>query len=232
MQSFRSSSHELLNVHIFVLLDDEQKGKDKIKANQFGGVPGVTAMIIGLPLSLFYLSYCLKQNHDSGTLLNPFTIEFYHYIIDIHIQLITTHYHIILILICYLLFQALLAIMLPSPIALGTPVAVNQDGSIKRLDYKLNGSMAYLLIFIVYYLICYHYHMIPSTFLADHFTLLLVASNILSFIIAIAVSILAYQQNNYQFISQNFMYAFWMGYSRNPRLYNFDLKFFSKAARV
>ncbi|CAF3424729.1 unnamed protein product [Rotaria socialis] len=226
MQSFRSSSHELLNVHIFALLDDEQKGKDKIKANQFGGVPGVTAMIIGLPLSLFYLSYCLTQNHDSGTLLNPFTIEFYHYIIGIHIQLITTHYHIILILVCYLLFQASLAIMLPSRIVSGTPVGVNQDGSIKRLDYKLNGLMAYLLTFIAYYIICYHYHTIPSTFLADNFTLLLVASNILSFIIAIGVSILAYQQNNYQFISQNLMYDFWMGYSRNPRLYNFDLKFF------
>ncbi|CAF2090481.1 unnamed protein product [Rotaria magnacalcarata] len=85
----------------------------------------------------------------------------------------------------------------PSPIALGTPVGVNQDGSIKRLDYKLSGLMAYLLTFIVYYLICYHYHMIPSTFLADNLTLLLVESNILSFIIAIGVSILAYQQNNY-----------------------------------
>ncbi|CAF1676651.1 unnamed protein product [Rotaria magnacalcarata] len=74
----------------------------------------------------------------------------------------------------------------PSPIALGTPVGVNQDGSIKRLDYKLS---------------------------ADNFTLLLVESNILSFIIAIGVSILAYQQNNYQFISQNLMYDFWMGRS-------------------
>jgi len=71
---------ELLNVHIPALLDDEQKEKVKIKANQFGGVPGVTAMIytnekkneasfsFSFTFVGFYLSYCLTQNHG-GTFL-------------------------------------------------------------------------------------------------------------------------------------------------------------------
>ncbi|CAF0927300.1 unnamed protein product [Rotaria sordida] len=224
-QSFNSSSYELLNVHISALLVDEQKEKVKIKANQFGGVPGVTAMIIGLPLFLFYLSYCLTQNHG-GTLQNPFTIYFYQYIIDIHVQVITIHYHIIPILICYILFQVLLAIKLSGRIILGTPIGVNKDGSVKRLDYILNGFLAYLLTLTIYYIICYHCHILSPTFLADNFTSLLVTSNILSFIIAIGISILSYQQNSSQSISYNVIYDFWMGYIRNPRCFNFDFKFF------
>ncbi|CAF2519438.1 unnamed protein product [Rotaria sp. Silwood2] len=227
-QSIRSSnspSHELLDIHISALLDDEQKEKDKIKANQFGGVLGITIMILGLPLSLFYLSYCLTKNHG-GALQNPCTIDFYHYIIDIHIQLITIDYNAIPILMFYILFQVVLAVTLPGRITLGTPVGVNSDGSIKRLDYKLNGLIAYLLTLIIYYLICYHYHILPATFLADNFTSLLVVSNIFSFMIAICMSILSYRQKKFQSISDNFIYDFWMGLTRNPRYNNFDFKFF------
>ncbi|CAF4743919.1 unnamed protein product [Rotaria sp. Silwood1] len=204
---------------------DEQKEKVNIKADQFGGIPGVTAMIICLPLSLFYVSYCLTESHG-GTLQSPFTISFYQYIIDIHVQLVTVHYHIIPILICYILFQVVLAVKLPGRIILGTPVGVNKDGSVKRLDYKLNGFIAYLLTLTVYFILCYHCHILSPTFLADNFTSLLVTSNILSFIIAIGISILSYYQNSYQSISCNMIYDFWMGYIRNPRCLNFDFKFF------
>ncbi|CAI2186161.1 11039_t:CDS:2, partial [Funneliformis geosporum] len=206
--------------------DDKKKYNEK-KLNkcsddeivlEFGGPWGVTAMMIGFPLLMFYLWGCLQFYR--GKLVSPLENELWSKIV---IEAWPTWYAT-KIYVTFCLFELFLASFMPGPIVKGAPV-VSLKG--KQLDYLCNGVTSLYATLITSYLL-HHYGYFRLTEIIDNLGPLMTVAIITGYVITFSVYIVTIIQGNQYRMSGYLMYDLFMGAALNPRLGRVDLKLFAE----
>ncbi|RGB34830.1 ergosterol biosynthesis ERG4/ERG24 [Rhizophagus diaphanus] len=185
---------------------------------EFGGPWGVTAMMIGFPLLMFYLWGCLQFYR--GKLVLPLEGELWSQIIK---EAWPTWYATKIYLM-FCLYELFLAYFMPGPIVKGAPVA-SLNG--KKLDYLCNGVMSWYVTLITSYIL-HRYGYFRLTEIIDNLGPLMTVAIITGFTITFTVYIVTIIQGNQYRMSGNIAYDLFMGAALNPRLGRVDLKMFAE----
>ncbi|KAG9302289.1 hypothetical protein G9A89_008780 [Geosiphon pyriformis] len=185
---------------------------------EFGGPWGVTAMMLGFPLLMFYMWGCLQFYH--GQVISPFNPELWKLVIEGA----TPTWYATKIYVLFCLFELFLAFSMPGPIVLGAPVSALKG---KKLEYICNGVTCWYTTLVASYILN-HFGWFPLTDIIDHFGPLMTVSIISGFVITIAVYSITIIQGNQYRMSGYLAYDLFMGAALNPRLGRVDLKMFAE----
>jgi Delta14-sterol reductase len=191
------------------------KGTERL---DFGGVPGNVALMVFLPLIVYYLFFCLRFNdgrlipagvtvqtlRDFGTAIIPTGRAFLFYGI-------------------WLGFQALLQVLVPGRKVLGRVLA---DG--KRLPYRMNGLVSFIITLVVFWVLVLTGVIDPLAIYGQVGSLVSVAI-ICVFVISAVLYVFGRRASAGKAPTQSAIHNFFMGYSLNPRIGSFDLKLFFEA---
>eukprot|EP00126_Sphaerothecum_destruens_P009168 Sdes_comp20449_c0_seq1m14641 len=207
---------------------------------EFGGPLGALGVILGLPLVAYVLFFacnshgCLQISPSfadesqgwSNLLTNyqnfeKFSITSPPWSIPTWKQLFS--WKLFAVYTAWWAFQALLYMTLPGQTVKGVVLA---NGS--RLDYYMNGFLAFFLSIFLFFLGGY-FQIFSWTFFYDHFLQLLSSSILFSFTLSTFLYAKSRLENSdlaSHGNSGNTIYDFFMGRQLNPRIGNFDLKYF------
>lgn len=185
----------------------------KTKELEFGGKIGTTFFIFFLPATVFYLLLMGKQK-DPSFLNFPPPFPTFDSLWEMRV------FGIFLL---WFLLQVLFNLLPIGKVVDGTPLV---DGT--RLQYRMNGFYAFLLtaaaVGMALYLevdLCYLY---------DHFLQFAVCATVFSVVFSIYLYVHSLKAPTQELSlggnSGNMIYDFFMGRELNPRIGNFDLKFF------
>ena len=182
---------------------------------EFGGPAGALATTVFLPIVVVALAVACDDDFCVGhSTLGAFRVPS---------NLVTAKAFGVVL--GWLLFQAVLYVLLPGPRVAGAPL----PGSTKRLDYVLNGHAAFWCSIVAVALLD-HYRLIDISKLYDDFVPLAVASCVLSLLLSIALYVASFRPAKPLLAKPGNtgirVYDFFMGRELNPRIYNFDLKYF------
>ncbi|CAJ0645924.1 5360_t:CDS:2 [Entrophospora sp. SA101] len=181
---------------------------------EFGGPWGVTAMMIGFPILMYYLWGCLQFNR--GRLESPLNEKLWTSIIQGSIPT----FYAAKIYITFCVFEFFLAYVVPGPIVKGAPVSSLKG---KQLDYLCNGVWSfYVTIFTSY--ILHYYELFKLTDIIDNFGPLMSVAIISGFSITFIVYAATIFQGKQYRMSGYLMYDLFMGAGLNPRIGKVDLK--------
>eukprot|EP01084_Bolivina_argentea_P160012 278672_1 len=195
---------------------------------EFGGIIGATFMIIGLPIGTFYLTACAFYGH----LLLPSSLSIESLEKDALtplLKFISNQCSIDLmsfkIYTFWFLIQVILDRILSGEIVNGQPIPELKN---KRLKYKMNGWKAWISTHIILFSLLIYYKNI-TTLIVDRLYSIMVVAQIYAIVISILSYIIGYMSNLGCRLSGSFIYDFWMGYARVPRIGEFDIKLFCEA---
>ena len=172
------------------------------------------AMLIGLPAITWYSWLCLT--FFDGALVPPAAWLRTHRFVDVLPQLTVTSVGLYL---AWLALQATLYVILPGRLIEGTVLA---DGS--RLIYRMNGWLAFGCTVVIVGAASW-FGWIPAAVGYDEFSGLLTTATIAAF----AVAGIAYAKGEPSTHRTNALANYVMGISLNPRVHEFDLKFFCES---
>lgn len=131
----------------------------------------------------------------------------------------------VLIFVGWFLFQAVLYMIPVGHVVQGLPVII---GSHQKLSYRCNGFFAYVVSLLAFGVSVYY--KVPVTVVYDKFLQLLTTSILFSALLAMCLYIKARRGSSKNLApagnSGNFIYDFFMGHELNPRIGQFDFKFF------
>ncbi|XP_053460022.1 delta(14)-sterol reductase LBR isoform X1 [Nycticebus coucang] len=179
---------------------------------EFGGVPGVFLIMLGLPVFLFLLLLMGKQQDPSLLSFPPQLSELY--------GLWETR-----VFGAYLLWffiQALFYLLPIGKVVEGMPLI---DG--RRLKYRLNGFYAFLLTSAV--IGTSLFWGVELSYVYSHFLQFALAATIFSVVLSVYLyvrSLKAPRSELSPASSGNAVYDFFIGHELNPRIGTFDLKYF------
>jgi 7-dehydrocholesterol reductase len=128
------------------------------------------------------------------------------------------------LLAAWYLIQAALMLWLPGRRVLG---AVSPAGH--RLEYRVNGLLAWLVVHLAAFVVAFHWRLLPPTLVHDHWGGLLVAANVAGLLAALAVWIKAHVAPTHaadRRFTGSLVHDFYAGIELNPRLGPLDLKLF------
>lgn len=192
------------------------------KRIEFGGPAGNILLMIGLPVTVYYLYYCVRFNGGwiiPGNVVNyaPFT-SFWESIIPTG--------RAAAIFFSWFALQVILELVLPGKVV---PGAVLADGS--RLNYRMNGLAAFVVTFSLLTALVAA-GLVDVAVMYDNFGALI--SVVTMFVIAFSVFLYVYPRKSGQAgaISGSRIHDFFMGTVLNPRIppvTGFDLKFFCES---
>jgi hypothetical protein len=120
----------------------------------------------------------------------------------------------------WVLFQAILQIVVPGRWQDGTPLP---DGTCLR--YKMNGWVSFCITLGLFFLAT-RLDWIKPTIIYDHFGPLLTTVNIFAFALSLVLYVFGKRSQREGRPAGNFFYDYFMGVDLNPRIGSFDLKFF------
>lgn len=193
-------------------------GHDEKKSLDFGGVPGNTLMIFGLPVFTTYLYFTVRWNH--GNPIPGADVDW-----DGFLASIVPTWQAALAYLAWFAFQAALQQWAPGKIIEGTELP--KGG---KLRYKVNG-LASLGITFASVAALHFSGVAPIRLLHDHFGSLITSTSIL--VAGFSVFLYVYgKATDPHALSGVPIHDFWMGTGHNPRIPRdglFDLKFFCEA---
>ncbi|CAE6446070.1 unnamed protein product [Rhizoctonia solani] len=199
---------------------------DKHETYEFGGPWGVTAMIFGFPVLMYYLWICLW--FYDGQLVHPTSVSdiqpfigrmWGHVVKDAYPTL-----HAFNMYTGLMIFQLFLAFVMPGYIQEGLPVP---SLGYKTLKYNCNALASFYATLVT----CAALHwtgIFRLTEIIDNFGELMTVAMIYGFAVSIAVYFLTIWFGEPMRMSGNFMYDFFMGACLNPRIGNVDLKMWAE----
>ena len=169
------------------------------------GMPALTLLV-------YYLWLCVdpEQRHY-GALFVPTLESFY---------IPAPTLDAVVIFAVWIIFQAILQIVVPGRMELGTPLP---DGT--RLSYKLNGWVSFCITLAAFFL-AIRLEWIKPTIVYDHFGPLLTTVNLFAFGLSLFLYFFGKLRKGDEKPAGNFFYDYFMGINLNPRIGSFDLKFF------
>nr|CAG8561279.1 1099_t:CDS:2 [Entrophospora candida] len=168
---------------------------------EFGGPWGVTAMMIGFPILMYYLWGCLQFNR--GRLESPLNEKLWTSII----QGSTPTFYAAKIYITFCVFEFFLAYVVPGPIVKGAPVSSLKG---KQLDYLCNGVWSFYVTIFTSCLLHY-YELFKLTDIIDNFGPLMSVAIISGFSITFLVYAATIFQGKQYRMSGYLMYDLFMG---------------------
>ncbi|CAJ0836882.1 9809_t:CDS:1, partial [Entrophospora sp. SA101] len=175
---------------------------------EFGGPWGVTAMMIGFPILMYYLWGCLQFYR--GRLESPFNEKLWTSII----QGSMPTFYAAKIYITFCVFEFFLAYTMPGPIVKGAPVSSLKG---KQLDYLCNGVWSFYVTIFTSYLL-HHYELFKLTDIIDNFGPLMSVAIIFGFLITFIIYAVTIFQGEHYRMSGYLMYDLFMGAALNPRI--------------
>ncbi|CAJ0901370.1 4603_t:CDS:2, partial [Entrophospora sp. SA101] len=189
---------------------------------EFGGPWGVTAMMIGFPILMYYLWGCLQFYR--GRLESPFNEKLWTSII----QGSMPTFYAAKIYITFCVFEFFLAYTMPGPIVKGAPVSSLKG---KQLDYLCNGVWSFYVTIFTSYLL-HHYELFKLTDIIDNFGPLMSVAIIFGFLITFIIYAVTIFQGEQYRMSGYLMYDLFMGASLNPRIGKVILFYISVSAAI
>nr|CAG8583587.1 5658_t:CDS:2 [Entrophospora candida] len=185
---------------------------------EFGGPWGVTAMMIGFPILMYYLWGCLQFYR--GRLESPLNEKLWTSII----QGSMPTFYAAKIYITFCVFEFFLAYTMPGPIVKGAPVSSLKG---RQLDYLCNGVWSFYVTIFTSYLL-HHYELFKLTDIIDNFGPLMSVAIIFGFLITFIIYAVTIFQGEQYRMSGYLMYDLFMGAALNPRIGKVDLKIFAE----
>ena len=192
-----------------------KKGKEQY---DFGGVAGNLALIVFLPIIVYYLYFCLRFN-DGGLFPAGITSQdlraFWRDIVPTGSAFLT--YGV------WIGIQAVLQAVVPGRTVLGREL----EGG-RRLPYRMNGLASFIITLGLFWALILTGVIDPVAAIRGVGSLISVAV-----IFAFSFSIFLYLSGRFSASSEaptaSPLHNFFMGYSLNPRIGTFDLKLFFEA---
>jgi len=190
---------------------------------EFGGQLGAFLLIHFLPFIPFLYYAACKQYECSVTvpLLEVFQGKWTP--MRLYEALPVTTWKHWAIYLGWILFQALLMLLLPGKHAKGMPTPT---GNI--LPYKINALLACIISMTTFCVASLYFKLFPMTIIYDEYGGLLVVSTILGIVGAYLAYLKGrlYPTNSDTTVHHKFWYDVWMGVELNPRIGFFDIKIF------
>ncbi|KAJ1536953.1 C-24(28) sterol reductase [Nowakowskiella sp. JEL0078] len=201
---------------------------DKEIVYEFGGSVGVSFMIPFFPILMYYLwiSVACYDGQIFGPKgledFFPFFKRFWGNLVET--QTVSPKLEHFVVYWGFLLFEAVLYVVMPGPITQGLPVP---SLGFKKLDYKCSGLWAWYCTLVVS-VILHITGLFPLTYIVDNFGPLMTVSIIAGFLISIIMYVTPFITKNTHRLSGNHIYDFFMGASLNPRIGILDLKMYAE----
>eukprot|EP01112_Ceratiomyxa_fruticulosa_P005175 TRINITY_DN1577_c0_g1_i3.p1 TRINITY_DN1577_c0_g1~~TRINITY_DN1577_c0_g1_i3.p1 ORF type:complete len:452 (-),score=94.34 TRINITY_DN1577_c0_g1_i3:253-1608(-) len=202
--------------------------KKPVQPTEFGGAYGTLFLTFVLPIVLYWIWASMEFNE--GYLLRPKALSpsaFYDFFLSDEDGLwgyikkgAWPTWKAAALYFSWFFFQAFLQAFVPGPIVLGVPLPGGQ-----RLKYKLNGWASWWITVFGVPAILYALG-IPFTILYENYGSNLSVVVLFSFAFTLFLKFHAKVVDNEERMSGYFWYDFWMGFERNPRFGDFDLKLF------
>lgn len=187
---------------------------------EFGGRIGNIVLILFLPLTVFYLYFCLRFN--GGDLIpRQVTAEK----MAAFGRSIVPTLRALWIYAAWFGFQVLLQRFVPGRTVYGRPL---RDGT--RLSYRMNGLASFLITLAVFWILVVTGLIDPRVVAGEIGALISVVT---LFVFAFSIFLYLYgrkrRESGSSPPSDSIIHNFFMGYSHNPRIGEFDLKLFFEA---
>nr|XP_054759116.1 delta(14)-sterol reductase TM7SF2-like isoform X1 [Lytechinus pictus] len=180
---------------------------------EFGGPIGTFFMILGIPLTVYYLYFTCQPSGCQLSYKPPISLDWRDYYDQ----------EAYLFYIGWFFFQVILALLPVGKIVQGQPLR-----SGKRLSYRTNGLFALVVTCATFGAMVYY--KCPVTLIVDKILPLMTAATLFSVFLSLFLYIKARRGPNSALAaggnSGNFFYDFFMGHELNPRFGSLDLKFF------
>jgi len=182
--------------------------------------------LLFFPVAIAWCWICVEFNQGAMLLPKALTLEAFStwWYNDIQARIIAhalPNRQVWLIYLVWNAFQALLFALLPGPTLYGSPIC---DGK-TRLKYTLNGQNAWFVTLLV--VGCLHLtNIFPLTILYDQFAPLLSVSIIFTSLVVGLIYLYAMIYQCVERQTDSIIYDYFMGAMVNPRIGNFDVKFF------
>eukprot|EP00055_Hartaetosiga_balthica_P008769 m.33658 g.33658 ORF g.33658 m.33658 type:complete len:424 (+) comp6464_c0_seq1:74-1345(+) len=183
---------------------------------EFGGKAGAPVLVLLLPVVVYMLFFmCNRGKGDCS----PFTFPDFASISFSDVFDLTS----LGVFLMWFSFQAILYLFLPGQVCKGLPL---RDG--KVISYKCNGMKAFYVSMVT--VVGGHFlGFFDLAYIYTHFLQLTTAAIIFSFALSVFVYVRAKRQNVMLALggnSGNAIYDFFIGHELNPRIGEFDIKFF------
>ena len=191
------------------------EGKEKF---DFGGVAGNIALMVFLPAMVYYLYFCLR--FGNGRLIPcGVTVQ------DLRGfgSAIVPTGRAFLVYGTWLGFQALLQVIVPGRKVYGREL---KDG--KRLPYRMNGLVSFIITLVVFWALVLTGVIDPMAIYGQVGSLISVVT-ICVFVFSALLYVFGRRASPGKAFSSSGVHNFFMGCSLNPRIGSFDLKLFFEA---
>jgi Delta14-sterol reductase len=189
-----------------------------LPANRSSRVRATLALLglVALPLVVYYLWLCVR--HNQGALVRPSSWEELRTWLAL---LPPPTFAASAIFGAWVLLQVVLQISAPGRVREGLPLA---DGS--RLKYRMNGWFSFCFTLALTVILAW-LGWLPPTLAYDHFGALVTTVNLAAF--ALSLFLYGYGRAQGHRGSGNVIFDYFMGVSLNPRVKDFDFKFFCES---
>lgn len=185
---------------------------------EFGGPIGCLIIMIISPIIPYYLWYCIQFNNSSLALPS---FEMIQKILTVATPTRTgTIFYL-----SFILFEAILAWIIPGFYVLGLPLKHEGD---KKLVYNCNAIQSWYITLILVFILHFT-KLAPISLLMDNYAPILTVSVIFSKVLSVLCYYIAILLKKDHRMTGNFIYDFFMGAPLNPRLGSLDIKMFAEA---
>jgi Delta14-sterol reductase len=174
--------------------------------------------LIALPMTVYYLWSCLTF-HDGALVLPASWQELGEWLT----RLPAPSWQAAALIAGWVTLQVILQIWAPGRVHKGPPLA---DGS--RLNYRTNGWFSFCFSLILLVALAWM-GWLPATVAYDHFGALLTVTNLLAFGFAFFLYWYGRSGTAASVASRGFFHDYFMGTGLNPRVREFDFKYFCEA---
>nr|DBA27307.1 TPA: hypothetical protein GDO54_011469 [Pyxicephalus adspersus] len=188
------------------------KPAEKIQTSEFGGRIGTLFMMLSLPPLLFYLLYqCTQKN------VPLFSFYSYSALVDLWNPTVLGYFTL------WILLNALFYLLPIGKVAYGVPL---DNGN--SLKYRINGFHSLILVAVVVGGLLYY--QVNLLYVYKHLHQFAAAATLFSVVLSVYAVARSYRAPKEELSeagkSGNFIYTFFMGRELNPRIGNFDFKYF------
>jgi len=199
-------------------MTSSQKKDHKEEELEFGGPVGAFLIMVFSHFIPYYLWYCVEFNSSSVAVPSSKMIS----------QIIyaaTPTYKAATIYLGYVLFEGILAVVIPGLRIKGLPLPHENQ---KRLEYNCNAIQCWYITLITVGVL-HSTKIFPLTELIDNYGGILTVAIIFADIVAVVTYFITVVAGRQIRMTGNFVYDFFMGAALNPRVGPLDVKMFAEA---
>lgn len=198
--------------------EDTNAADTKVEEKEFGGTIGSTIIMIFSHFIPYYLWYCVQFNNSGVAVPNA---EMFRTIIEEA----TPTKKAAAIYLGYVVFEGLLAVLIPGLLVNGLPLAHLKG---KKLVYNCNAIQCWYIT-LVTAAVLHYTEIFPLTMLIDNYAPILTVAIIFADTVSVVTYVITVVAGRQHRMTGELIYDFFMGAALNPRIGTLDIKMFSEA---